>query len=112
MVPVAAFLIYLWAIGRASGSLLQLMIEIPLITLGTALLPIVAAVATKWVLLGRVKPGMHPLWSSWASRWDFFCVVWNVYVRELVAELRSTALLAVLLRAAGVRIGRGVVLDG
>jgi hypothetical protein len=41
----------------------------------------------------------------------FFCVVWNVYVRELAAELRWI-LLAVLLRATGVRVGRGVVLDG
>ena len=112
--PLLAFLIYLWAIPRvaATGSLLKLTIAIPLITLGTALLPIVAALATKWLLLGRVRPGTHPLWSSWASRWDFFCVVWNVYVRELAAELRWTTLLAVLLRAAGARIGRGVVLDG
>jgi non-ribosomal peptide synthetase-like protein len=112
--PVVAFLLYLWAIERVTttGSLLHLTIAIPLITFGTALLPIVAALATKWLLLGRVRPGAHPLWSCWASRWDFFCVVWNVYVRELAAALRGTALLAVLLRAAGVRIGRGVVLDG
>jgi non-ribosomal peptide synthetase-like protein len=112
--PVLAFLIYLWAIERvaAAGSPVRLTIAIPLITLGTALLPIVAALAAKWILLGRVRPGTHPLWSSWASRWDFFCVVWHVYVRELAAELRWTALLAVLLRAAGARIGRGVVLDG
>ena len=112
--PVLAFFLYLWAIERvtATGSLLYLTIAIPLITLGTALLPIVAALATKWLLLGRVRPGAHPLWSCWASRWDFFCVVWNVYVRELAAELRWTALLAVLLRAAGARVGRGVVLDG
>jgi non-ribosomal peptide synthetase-like protein len=112
--PVLAFLIYLWAIERvaAAGSPVRLTIAIPLITLATALLPIVAALAAKWILLGRVRPGTHPLWSSWASRWDFFCVVWHVYVRELAAELRWTALLAVLLRAAGARIGRGVVLDG
>jgi len=76
------------------------------------LLPIVVALATKWLLLGRMRPGVHPLWSCWASRWDFYCVVWNVYVRQLSAELGWTALLAVLLRAAGVRVGRGVVLDG
>jgi non-ribosomal peptide synthetase-like protein len=112
--PVLAFVLYLWAIERVTvtGSLLQLTIAIPLISLGTALLPIVTALATKWLLLGRARPGMHPLWSCWASRWDFFCVVWNVYVRELAVELRWTALLAVLLRAAGARVGRGVVLDG
>jgi hypothetical protein len=63
-------------------------------------------------LLGRVRPGVHPLWSGWASRWDFFCVVWNVYVRELCSETRWTPLLDVLLRAAGVRVGRDVVHDG
>jgi non-ribosomal peptide synthetase-like protein len=112
--PVLAFLLYLWAIERimVTGSLLHLTIAIPLITLGTALLPIVAALATKWLLLGRVRPGVHPLWSCWASRWDFYCVVWNVYVRQLAAELRGTALLAVLLRVAGARVGRAVVLDG
>jgi non-ribosomal peptide synthetase-like protein len=113
MVPVLAFVLYLWGVERAAeGSVLRLLIAIPLVTLGTALLPIVAALAAKWLLLGRARPGMRPLWSNWASRWDFYCVVWNVYVRELAAELRWTALLAVLLRAAGMRIGRGVVLDG
>jgi non-ribosomal peptide synthetase-like protein len=91
---------------------MRLLIAIPLVTLATALLPIVTALTTKWLLLGRAKSGTRPLWSSWASRWDFYCVVWNVFVRELAAELRWTALLAMLLRAAGVRIGRGVVLDG
>ena len=113
-VPVLAFLLYLWALERltATGSVWQLAVAVPVITLGAALLPVIAALAAKWVLLGRVRPGAHPLWSNWASRWDFYCVVWNVYVRELAAELRGTALLAVLLRAAGARIGRRVVLDG
>ena len=113
-IPVIAFLLYLWALERltAAGSVWQLVIAVPFVTLGGALIPVVAALATKWLLLGRVRPGAHPLWSNWASRWDFFCVVWNVYVRELAAELRGSALLAVLLRAAGARIGRRVVLDG
>jgi non-ribosomal peptide synthetase-like protein len=112
--PALVFLLYVWAVERvvASGSALQVTTAIPLITLATALLPTIAALATKWLLLGRVQAGEHQLWSCWASRWDFYCVVWNVYVRELAAELRWTALLAVLLRAAGVRVGRGVVLDG
>jgi non-ribosomal peptide synthetase-like protein len=112
--PVLAFLLYLWAVERlaAAGSVVGLTIAIPFITLGTASLPIAVALATKWLLLGRVRPGEHPLWSNWASRWDFYCVVWNLYVRQLSMELRGTALLAVLLRAAGARIGRGVVLDG
>jgi len=112
IVPALSFLLYVWGIERAEGAALRLLIAIPLVTLGTALLPIVAALATKWLVLGRMRSGMRPLWSSLASRWDFYCVVWNVYVRELAAELRWTALLTMLVRAAGVRVGRGVVLDG
>jgi non-ribosomal peptide synthetase-like protein len=113
-VPVAALLLYVFAIDRltATMSLPALLTVIPLVTMATALLPIVVALGVKWILLGRMRPGAHPLWSSWVSRWDFYCVAWNVFVRELAGELRSTALLAVLLRAAGVRVGRGVVLDG
>src|SRR5262249_47721497 len=33
--------------------------------------------ALKWGLLGRVRPGVHPLWSCWTSRWDFVYVVWQ-----------------------------------
>jgi non-ribosomal peptide synthetase-like protein len=113
IVPVVSFLLYLWGVERAAvGSVLRLLIAVPLVTLATAVIPIVTALAAKWLLLGRARPGVHPLWSGWASRWDFYCVVWNVFVRELAAELRWTALLAVLLRAAGLHIGRGVVLDG
>jgi non-ribosomal peptide synthetase-like protein len=112
--PVISFAFYVWAVERLTVGApgWQLTLAVPVITLIAALLPIVAALATKWILLGRVQPGTHPLWSCWASRWDFYCVVWNVYVRELAAALRNTALQAVLLRAAGARIGRGVVLDG
>ena len=112
VVPVLAFLLYLRGIERAEGSVVRLLVGVPLVTLATALLPIAVALAAKWLLLGRMRPGMRPLWSSWASRGDFYCVVWNVLVRELAVELRWTALLTMLLRAAGARIGRGVVLDG
>jgi non-ribosomal peptide synthetase-like protein len=114
LVPVVAFLLYLWGVESltSTASVVQLMIGVPVITAATALLPIATALAAKWLLLGRMQPGGHPLWSGWASRWDFYCVVWNVFVRELAAELRGTAVLAMLLRAAGARIGRRVVMDG
>ena len=113
-VPALALLLYVAAIERAEAALSWpwLLAVVPLVTAGAALMPVVAAVATKWLLLGRVRPGVHPLWSCWNGRWDFFCVVWNVYVGEFSEALRGTPLLAVLLRAAGVRVGRGVVLDG
>jgi non-ribosomal peptide synthetase-like protein len=66
--------------------------------------------ALKWALLGRVKPGIHPLWSCWCSRWDFLYVVWAVYARAALGALEGTLLLTAYLRAMGMRIGRDVVL--
>ncbi len=69
----------------------------PLIAL---LLPVVA----KWLLLGRVRPGRHPLWG-----W-FFCRWW--LVRKLIQSapidyLVSTPLFRSYLRLLGARIGNG-----
>jgi non-ribosomal peptide synthetase-like protein len=66
--------------------------------------------ALKWLLLGRVKPGTHPLWSCWCSRWDFHFVTWEMYAHAALTMLEGTLLLNVYLRLMGVRIGKNVVL--
>ena len=93
--------------------LLAVALLLPLLNAGLLFLaPAAAAVALKWLLLGRVQPAAHPLWSAWASRWDFHCVSWNVLAAELAGWLDGTPWLAHLLRAAGARIGRGVLVGG
>ncbi|NJN14676.1 MAG: hypothetical protein HC813_03435 [Planctomycetes bacterium] len=69
-------------------------------------------IALKWVLLGRAKPGQHPLWSCWCSRWDLLYVAWGYLARGILAPLGGTLLLAWFLRAMGTRVGRRVVLGG
>lgn len=64
----------------------------------------------KWVLLGRVRPGQHALWSSWASRWDFLYVAWGFVARGVFARFEGTLVLNAIARAMGARIGRRVVL--
>jgi non-ribosomal peptide synthetase-like protein len=66
--------------------------------------------ATKWALLGRARPGTHPLWSCWCSRWDFLFVVWDFCASPVMAFVEGTLLLNAYLRAMGMRIGRNVVL--
>lgn len=68
------------------------------------------AILLKWLLLGRVRAGEHPLWSCWCSRWDFHYVVWGLFGRPLTAALEGTLLLPFVLRTLGMRIGRGVLL--
>lgn len=64
----------------------------------------------KWGLLWRVRPGIHPLWSCWCSRWDFLYVAWAVYARAALSTLEGTLLLGWYLRAMGSKIGKRVVL--
>jgi non-ribosomal peptide synthetase-like protein len=64
----------------------------------------------KWLLLGRVRPAQHPLYSSWCSRWDFLYVVWDYCGLGPLTVLEGTLWLNHYLRAMGMRIGRGVVL--
>jgi non-ribosomal peptide synthetase-like protein len=85
-------------------------LALPLLSLLALAAPAALAVAVKWALLGRVRPAVHPLWSSWASRWDFVCLAWNIYGAEPASVLEGTPWLAWYMRAMGVRVGRGVVL--
>ncbi len=79
-----------------------------------ALVPLVAlcltVLALKWLLIGRVRPGQHALWSCWCSRWDFVYVAWAKYATLLLQQLEGTFILPAYLRAMGLRIGKRAVL--
>jgi non-ribosomal peptide synthetase-like protein len=95
---------------RAAGPLAFALLVIP----GAALLPLAAlcaaVLALKWLLIGRVRPGQHALWSCWCSRWDFVYVGWAKYAARILQQLEGTYLLMAYLRLMGVRIGRDAVL--
>ena len=66
---------------------------------------LVAAIAAKWLVLGRVRAGRYPLWGGFYIRWWF--------VRALIgslplAYLTGTPLLPFVYRLLGARIGRDV----
>ncbi len=110
--PVVMILFWFKAIAALVGASLSLfgLVILPAVTLGAAALFALMVVAVKWGLLGRVHPAMHPLWSSWASRWDLVCLAWNVCAGGIVSQLDGTLMLNALLRLTGVHIGRRVVL--
>ncbi len=64
----------------------------------------------KWLLIGRVRPGTHALWSCWCSRWDFLYVAWGMWASKPLVFLDGTLLLVGYLRAMGCRIGRRALL--
>ncbi|HWQ36749.1 MAG TPA: amino acid adenylation domain-containing protein [Blastocatellia bacterium] len=83
---------------------------VPAASLGVAGFFCLLVLALKWGLLGRVRPGTHPLWSCWTSRWDFLYVAWAFFASPVLMPLEGTLLLAWYLRATGMEIGRGVLL--
>jgi len=80
------------------------------VTLASAILPCLIVLALKWGLLGKVRPGVHPLWSCWCSRWDFLYVAWGVIAGGALSALEGTLMLPLYLRRMGMSIGKRVVL--
>ncbi|WP_112261325.1 non-ribosomal peptide synthetase [Lentzea terrae] len=114
--PLAVLTVWFWGVAFAARTLpftVFLTVGVAAVTLGVALLPCLIVLAMKWLLLGKVRPGVHPLWSCWCSRWDFLYVAWGVIASGTLAALEGTLLLAVYLRRMGMKIGKRVVLgDG
>lgn len=101
-----------WSAGREVswplGIVAVLLTIAAALTIAGALAAAVAVLA-KWAMVGRVKPGTHPLWSSFVWRNE----VADAFVEWLAAGWFShlaagTPLLSVWLRAMGARVGRGV----
>ena len=86
------------------------LLTLPVFTAGAGAILIALVLVAKWLLLGRVRAGQHPLWSCWCSRWDFLYVLWAAYVRGSLTNFDGTPFMAWWLRALGSRIGRRVVL--
>src|SRR5262245_10129621 len=89
---------------------LLIVVALPGLELGAGATLVLGLVLVKWLLLGRVRPGTHGLWSCWCSRWDFLYVAWDVLASTLLMAVEGTLLLNGFLRVMGVRLGRHVVL--
>ena len=91
-----------WGLGAAAALS-------PLVVLAAAGVACALATAAKWLLVGRLRPGDHPLWSSFIWRnelADTFLEV--VAVPWLGPATVGSPALTVWLRTLGARIGRGV----
>ena len=96
--------------GRSAGPWTFALLVIPAATFLPLAALCLTVLALKWLLIGRVKPGQHPLWSCWCSRWDFVYVAWAKYANRILQQLEGTYLLMAYLRLMGLKIGRGAVL--
>ena len=66
-------------------------------------------VAAKWLLVGRLRPGTHPLWSSFVWRNELADTFVEVLAAPWFARaVAGTPLLNAWFRLMGAKIGRGV----
>jgi non-ribosomal peptide synthetase-like protein len=98
----------LLAVFDAAGPVVAVLVAAPLLV-GAGILAAATATAAKWLLVGRHRPGTHPLWSSFVWRNELA----DTFVEGLAAPwfagtATGTPLLSWWFRSLGATIGRGV----
>jgi non-ribosomal peptide synthetase-like protein len=113
LLPVALALSWFglleWA-ARGLSTTAVVLLVVPALEIVVLIAPLLCVLALKWLLLGRVQPGTHPLWSCWVSRWDFLYVAWDFLARSTLAAAEGSLLLNAYLHAMGMQLGRRVAL--
>ena len=88
-----------WSAGIVSGVLLLVL----------GVLAAAVTTAAKWSLVGRIRPGRHPLWSTFVWRNELADTFVEVLAAPWFARpTNGSWLLTAWLRSLGARIGRGV----
>ena len=105
---VVVAIVLAWLLDRPYGLLLSLLFAAPLLAIA-GLAAALVTVAAKWLLVGRLKPGAHPLWSSFVWRNELADTFVEVVAAPWFARaVAATPLLNVWFRLMGAKIGRGV----
>jgi non-ribosomal peptide synthetase-like protein len=96
----------------ATLSPLALFSIMPLLYAGIGLAATLVIALLKWVLIGRYRPRMEPLWSLFVRRSELITGLYEgVAVPCLISFFTGTPWIAPLLRLFGAKIGRRVWLD-
>src|SRR5262249_44423297 len=91
---------------------IPLLLAFPAVYLGAISLSVLAVIALKWILVGRFKTGVHPLWSPWIWINELVTGLHDGYTAQfLVHFLAGTPFMAHYLRALGAKVGRGTYID-
>lgn len=100
----------LWIAPRLSTAMLVAIA--PILYFTSALVVTLLVVALKWLVVGRYRPRIEPLWSFFVWRSELITGLYeSVAVPLLLTWFTGTPLLSVMLRWFGVRIGRRVYIE-
>lgn len=67
-------------------------------------------IAAKWILIGRYKEGLYPMWGSYHTRWWLVQKIVDITGRGVFSQTDYTN--ALYLRLMGAKIGRNVTMRG
>ncbi|MFF4529374.1 Pls/PosA family non-ribosomal peptide synthetase [Streptomyces sp. NPDC001407] len=104
----------LWASVQLAGFLppWALLLLGPALFLGVGVACTLAVVLLKWLVIGRYRPRVEPLWGVWVRRTELITGLFeNLVVPALVNFLTGTPWMAPVMRLFGARIGRRVWLS-
>ncbi|WP_329192126.1 Pls/PosA family non-ribosomal peptide synthetase [Streptomyces sp. NBC_01435] len=100
------YLLALSVTAHRTGPLVPLLAS-PLLAMGAALAVIAYCVLAKWVVAGKYRPRVEPLWSLFVRRTEFVTGLFEAAAIPIgVALLVGTPFLPPVLRRFGARIGR------
>jgi non-ribosomal peptide synthetase-like protein len=89
-----------------------LLLTLPAVYFASALLVVAAVALLKWLVVGRYRPRVEPLWSHFVWRTELITGLYeSAAVPWLLGWLTGTPLLRPILRLFGARIGRRVYLE-
>ncbi len=113
-------LFILFGVGIIAGALLvasrigrlALLWAVPAMALVSGLALLLIVVALKWIVVGRYRPRVAPLWALFVRRSEFITGMYeSAAVPAMVGWLTGTPLVVPALRLFGVHIGRRAYLD-
>jgi non-ribosomal peptide synthetase-like protein len=116
--PATSFIILLSLLFSAllvlhdEYSLMETLFFFPFLYVACGLVAAAVAILTKWLLVGRYRPGEKPLWSSFVWRNELVNAL-HEHLAEpfLVGALTGTPFVCWYFRLLGVRIGRRVYME-
>lgn len=103
------FTYFYGVVVTSRDSLASATAEIAVVLFGSSLTTLALTIAAKWLLIGRVRTGEHPLWSAFVWRdelaWTF---VETLAMPWASSTLLGTPMMNVFFRGMGATIGRNV----
>jgi len=108
---VLPFCLFIWVMHKTFYGNLSILAAVGILVLiGVLAWPfsLAMAVISKWLVLGRIKPGVYPLWSFYYFRWWFSQRLQGM---SGSSAFSGTPLMSVYYRLMGAKVGKNCTID-